>query len=68
MGASASRATIRDDALGVEAADDSVAHGCALALRVLLIANLAPAPGCVVLWDADGILTTRQGRARVDAS
>ena len=60
-------ATVRDDALGVEAADDSVAHGGALALRVLLVTNLAATPGCVVLGDADGILTTRQGGAGVDA-
>jgi hypothetical protein len=53
--------------LGVEAADDSVAHGGALALRVFLVTNLAATPGCMVLRDADSILTTRQGGAGVDA-
>ena len=67
MGAGTGWATVRDDALGVEAADDSIAHGGALALRVFLVADLAATPGCMVLRDANSILTARQGGAGVDA-
>lgn len=67
LGAGAGGATIRNDALSIEATNDPVAHRRALALRVLLVANLATTPGCVVLWDTDGVLSTGQGGAGVDA-
>ena len=67
MGAGTGRATIRDDALSVEATDDSVTHGGAFTLRVFLVTNLTTTPGCMVFRDADGIFTARQGGAGVDA-
>ena len=56
-----------DNALGIEATDDSITHGGALAISVLLVAHLAPAPGCVVLRDADGVVSAGDGGAGVDA-
>ena len=56
-----------DDALGIEATDDVVTHGGAPALSVLPVADLAPAPGRVVLGDADGVVSAGDDVTRVDA-
>ena len=55
-----------DDALSVDPTDHALTHGGALALLVLSVADLAPAPGRVVLGDADGVLPAGDGGAGVD--
>ena len=66
LGAGTGRPCRRDDALCVETAHHAIAHGSTLAVLVLLVASLAPAPGRMILGDTDGGITAGQLRAGVD--